>query len=140
MSRKTTGRSLGITKDQFRAITLLAQGWPYDRVAQVIWDVTDGNGVIVDAKMKDAQKTLRKWLKDPKISEAYREYVKEDIMPTIMKSIRRIDAQVDDSNGWLANKAANDILTRFGSILMGEEDKTIRVQITGMPELGEPDD
>lgn len=47
---------------------------------------------------------------------------------------------MDDSNAWLANKAANDVLTRFGPAIMGEDDKQIVVQVQGMPELGEPVD
>lgn len=140
MSKLTTGYTLGITKDQFRAVTYLAEGWPYERIACAIWDVTDGNGRTDAEKMKKAKKKLGEWFHSPKVMEAYRTYVKDEMLPVIMRSLKRIDAQIDDENGWLSNKAANDILTRYGNILFGEEDKTVRVQIVGMPELGEPDD
>lgn len=56
-------------------------------------------------------------------------------------AISRIDTQVDDENGWLANKAANDYiaLAKAMGVIANEEDKSITVRVEGMPDMGSPD-
>ena len=138
--RVSTGAKYRITKDQFQAIKLLSEGWTYDRIAMCIFDVTDGNGGLDTDKLRKARERLREWFKNPKINNAYKEYIVDMVMPSIPKSIQRLTAQVDSEKEWVANKAANDILREFKGVIFGEEDKTVHVQIEGMPEIGEPDD
>ena len=138
--RVSNGAKYRITKDQFQAIKLLAEGWTYDRIATVIFDVTDGNGGLDDEKLRRARARLSEWFRNPKMMNAYREYIVDMIMPSIPKSIARLNEQIDDEHAWVANKAANDILREFKGVIFGEEDKTIHVQIENLPELGEPDD
>ena len=132
-----------ITDEQARAMRLLADGWSYDRIAMIIWGCANEDGTVDDEKLRRKKKLLGEWFRDPRIKEAYNEIIRSELLPPIIQSIKRLEKQVNDDNeknGWLSNKAANDILTRYGSILFGEEDKTIKIQIEGMPELGEPDD
>lgn len=138
--RVSNGAKYRITKDQFQAVKMLADGWTYDRIAKVIFDVTDGNGGLDDEKLRRARRTLSEWFRNPKIMNAYREYIIDMVMPLIPASIKTFGNQINSDQEWVANKAANDILREFKGIIFGDEDKTIHVQIEGMPELGEPDD
>lgn len=138
--RVSNGAKYRITKEQFHAIKLLAEGWTYDRIAKCIFDVTDGNGGLDDEKLRRARARLSDWFRNPKIMNAYREYILDMVMPYIPQSISRLGTQVNSDQEWVANKAANDILREFKGVIFGEDDKTIHVQIEGMPEIGEPDD
>ena len=139
MSNFKTGFTLGVTKDQYHALTLRADGKSLEEIAIIIFDVTNENQGTDEEKMWKAINTLRKWFRDPKVVEAYKEIIKETIMPCLSKSLKRLGKQIDDSNGWLANKAANDMLTRYGNFVFDEDDKTIHIQVEGMPELGTPE-
>lgn len=139
--KTTTGAKYKITKPQFEAITLIAKGWPYERVAFALWDdCALENGERNEKVIRNHVKNLREWFNNPKIKDAYKEYVMSDALPMVMNAINKLNLQIDSGNEWVANKAANDVLREFKPTLFGEEDKTIHVQIEGMPKLGEPDD
>ena len=76
----------------------------------------------------------------PGFAECYRAMIKEMAWPVYGEAIDIIRKQLNHSNGWLANKAANDLLNRFAPVVMGEDSKAITVKIEGMPELGTPND
>ena len=60
-------------------------------------------------------------------------------MPSYGRALARIDQQIDDSNPWIAQGAAREVLQRYGPAIMGEDDQTVTVKIEGMPEIGTPD-
>ena len=139
--RVSNGAKYRITKDQFQAIKLLSEGeLTYDQIAAVIFDIRDERGMTDPDKLRKARERLREWMRNPRINNAYKEYILDMVMPSIPKSIKRLTTQIDSDKEWVANKAANDILREFKGVLFGEEDKTVHVQIEGMPEIGEPDD
>ena len=45
-----------------------------------------------------------------------------------------------EKDDWLQNKAANDLLNYGKQQIYGDEEKTVHVQIDGMPDIGSPDD
>ena len=77
----------------------------------------------------------------PEYLQIWADELRAKVRRRVPGAISRIDTQVDDENGWLANKAANDYITlaRSLGVIANEEEKSISVRIEGMPDLGSPD-
>lgn len=134
MAKITSGASFGLTKPQTMAAQLLADGKTEDDVLLALYGT-------LDSKAKtQKRRILRKWMSDPKFAECYRAVVGQLAMPAYGKALYRITAQIDDSNPWVAQGAAREVLTRFGTAIMGSEDKEVVVRIEGAPVLGVPID
>jgi hypothetical protein len=129
----------GVTAAQVQAMRLLLEGKSEEEVAIIAFDVRDETGSEPDpAKVKKAVDVLHKWQRDPKVQECWRRLLVESVRPDIVRALKRIARQIDDENGWLANKAANDLLTRFASQIIGEDENTTVIRVEGLPELGIP--
>ena len=48
--------------------------------------------------------------------------------------------QVDADNEAVAQRAAKDVIDRFGDVIMQERDREIVVRVIGAPEIGMPDE
>lgn len=142
MAKITTGSTFKITAQMAHAARLMAEGHNLKDIAIVLFDCVteDGHQALDEAKQRKAVRKLQKWQQNDNFKECYRAIIREMALPAYGKAFATIQKQMDDSNAWLANKAANDVLTRFGPAIMGEDDKQIVVQVQGMPELGEPVD
>lgn len=140
MAKYTTGSTLGVTRQQMQAVRLISDGLSTKEVARLVFDVRDDANPAIndDKKIQKGMEKIRRWMRDPKVMEAYRAVLREAMMPAMGKASAKLVQQIDNGNGWLANKAANDVLTRFGPLVLGEEDKQITVKVEGMPELGAP--
>lgn len=135
MAHVTTGSSFGLTIHQTQICRMLAEGYGEDEVVRIHWHITDQSS----PKDKErAKKELRKLYKLPGWAECYRAIIRDWALDVHGQALKRISAQINDKNGWLANKASNDILTRFGPMVMGEESNQVKVIIEGMPTLGAP--
>lgn len=143
MAKITTGSSFGLTATQAQAARLMAEGKTEDEIIMVIF------GGVVDPATGEARertpaekgkctKTLRKWSKLPGFADCYRAIVREIAFPTYGAAVQRIAKQVNDANPWVAQGAAREVLSRFGPVVMGEEDREIVVKVEGMPMLGMP--
>lgn len=135
MAKISTGYTFGINAKQAMACRLLAEGHSEEEVMAVFFHI--GPDSTYGDKQK-ARKTLHKWMRDPGFQECYRAIVKEVAFTSFGPAVARIRKQVDDPNGWLANKASNDIITRFGPAVMGEESREVVVRVEGAPVLGSP--
>ena len=82
---------------------------------------------------------LRKWTKNQKFKEYYREVTNDIALAAVGSANMEIYKQLKSNNPWIVNKAANDILSRFLPNIMGENDKQVVVKVEGMPTLGTPD-
>jgi hypothetical protein len=61
------------------------------------------------------------------------------------RSLQVLDKQLDldpksAKEGWLANKAANDIINKYHDSVMGVNSNEVVVRVEGMPTLGKPED
>ena len=54
-------------------------------------------------------------------------------------SVSRLMEQVNSENEWVAQNASRDLASRYQTLVMPEEEKTMEIRISGMPELGVPD-
>lgn len=87
---------------------------------------------------RDKQR-LQNLRKDEKFLAYYRSIVTEWSVHYTGPALNKLAEQMNDPSGWLANKAANDVLQRAMPVVMGNEANTVTVKIEGMPELGSPD-
>ena len=90
-------------------------------------------------QVKQAEEKLRKMRRHPEWDDYYRKFINDRIASIYGKAIGVCERQLDDSNGWLANKAANDIIGLGKTAVMGNADNELTVKIEGMPEIGAPD-
>lgn len=119
---------------QMRAAVLMFQGWSDEDIAREIFRTGDDPKKIQNGKSRLAQ--LRR---KPAFLEYYRSIITEWSVHNVGRALMRLATQIDDNSPWLANKAANDILTQSKRMITGNEENTVTVKIEGMPELGEPE-
>lgn len=139
MTRTPVNNKLGFSTKQLRAASMLADGHSTKDIAIVLFDCRDEHGLTDPKKVRNGMEKIRKWTKMPGFYETFREYVREAILPDFARAYKVLGKQLDNENAWLQNKAANDILTRFGPQIMGEDTNQITVRVEGMPALGTPD-
>lgn len=136
--RYTTGSTLGITQQQLLYIDAITRGLTVEDAAKLVFRCYDDNGEIDKKKLKKAVSTCRGWEDDPNVRAAYAKVMKSKTMPMESKALNVLNAQMDSTNPWIANKAANDTL-RYTAQLTQTDEKTITVKVEGMPEIGVPD-
>lgn len=87
-----------------------------------------------------ANQQMYRWRHHPAADAIWDSEVKAIVKQCVPKAVNRIRNQIEDDNGWLANKAANDVvnLAKTTGIFV-DDSKAINVQITGMPDIGSPD-
>ena len=87
-----------------------------------------------------AESTIRRWMKDESIREAYREAILRTALVSYARAIRKLSDQVDADNDAVAQRAAKDLIDRFGDAIMQENEREIVVRVVGAPEIGMPEE
>lgn len=88
-----------------------------------------------------AQKAVRRVMSWAEYHTLYTEVLHSEIMRMYPGALDRLAQQIDDEkNPWLANKAANDIATRYDRLMQKDEGNTVTIKFEGMPEIGVPDE
>lgn len=82
---------------------------------------------------------MTRWRKHPDFLAIWKDEVKHILVRSAGRAYRRLSNQVDDEQAWLANKAANDLINSARAVIFGEDEKVVTVQVTGMPEIGNPE-
>ena len=84
---------------------------------------------------------MSRWRHREDAKQVWDDEVRNVIRQCIPRAVSRISQQIDSKEGWLANKAANDVvnLAKTTSVFQGD-DKALTVKIEGMPDIGSPDD
>lgn len=130
-------RTLGVKAEAF--VRLEARGEDRKTILQTIF----GLDVDKDDKklINKADQQMYRWRHHPGAEEIWQDEVKQQMRLYVPRAVSRIGKQIDDENGWLANKASNDVLTmaKNAGVLQTEE-KALSVKIEGMPDIGSPDD
>lgn len=119
---------------QITVADLMFRGYTDEQIIKEVWPEKTEDKQIYAAKAR-----LRNLRKDEKFQEYYRSIITEWSVHNVGKALTKLAAQIDDSNGWLANKAANDVLTQSKSFT-GNDENTVLVKVEGMPEIGTPDE
>lgn len=91
-------------------------------------------------KVHNADCKMSRWRHRPDAQPIWDDEMRARVRRCVPKAVGRLEKQVDDDNGWLANKAANDMMTLAKTTgIFKDEDKALHVQVSGLPELGSPD-
>ena len=95
-----------------------------------------------DVKEKNrAYQQMFRWRHRPDAKAIWEDELGSTVRRRLPGALTKIIQQIDGSNDWLANKAANDIVLLAKTIGIVKSDETaLKVQIEGMPELGNPDE
>ena len=120
-------------------IRMEARGEPADDILREIFGL-DPETCSFDEKNKAYQQMWR-WRHRADAQAIWDDEMKARVRRCVPRAVGRLEKQVDDENGWLANKAANDMvnLAKTTGIFQSEE-KALNVKIEGLPDLGSPDD
>ena len=126
---------------QICACEYVFQGKDDEWICKQLLDVwTDKSHTEVDErKMKNAKGRLRRLKKTEAFLDYYNTIRTDFMVHNYGKAIRKLADQIDSSNEWLANKAANDVIAKAGKEITGDTENTINVRFEGLPELGSPD-
>lgn len=120
-------------------IRMEARGESADDILREIFHI-DPATATYNEKNKAYQQMFR-WRHRPDADAIWQDELKAVVRRCVPNAARRIQHQIDSDTEWLANKAANDVLTLAGRIgVVTTEEKALTVQVTGMPEIGSPDD
>lgn len=120
---------------QINVAEMMFRGFTDDEIAREQFQVGDD-----ERKMKNAKARLRNLRKNEQFQEYYRSLITEWSVHHVGKALDTIAKQMDNSNPWLANKAANDVITQSKPLITGMDDGTVVIKVEGMPELGTPEE
>lgn len=125
-----------LTVEQDRFVRMEANGYTSPEIIMAIWGLKESD----DPKAyHNCECKMSRWRKHPKYLETWKDEVSSLSVKLMNKGLSTIRKQMDASEPWLANKAANDGVNFAKSRIFAEDERSISVQITGMPDLGSPD-
>ena len=126
-----------LTAQQEKFIRLSAQGKSRTEIFKAVFDVdidqaTPNEQNAIDVKMS-------RWRKLPEFESIWKDEVKQILYGCTAEAVQVIKGQLRSDQGWLQNKAANDLLNYGKGQIYGDEERTVHVQIEGLPDIGSPD-
>lgn len=127
-----------LTAKQEQFIRMSAQGKSRREILKEVFNVdldTAEDNVIA---AKDMQ--MSRWRKLPEFESIWKDEVRSILYGCTAEAVQVIKSQLKSDQGWLQNKAANDLLNYGKAQIYGEEEKAVHVKIEGMPDIGSPDD
>lgn len=120
-------------------IRMEARGECADDILRQIFNI-DPETCDEKTKQNCYQKMYR-WRHRPDAEAIWQDELKATVRRRVPAAMNRIKTQVDSDTEWLANKAANDVITLASRIgVIKTEETALNVQIQGMPDIGSPDD
>ena len=125
-----------LTVDQDRAVRMEANGYTTPEIILAIWGLKEADD---PKEYHNYECKLSRLRKHPMYLETWKDEVGKVSIKLMNKGLKKIMAQMDANEPWLANKAANDGVNFARSRVFAEEDRAISVKIEGMPDLGTPD-
>lgn len=127
-----------LTAQQELFIRLSAQGKTRPEILREVFGI-EPSGMTKDELSKYDMKMSR-WRKLPEFESVWKDEVRSILYGCTAEAIQVIKGQLREDIPWLKNKAANDLLSYGKQQIYGDEERTVHVQIEGMPEIGSPDD
>ena len=127
-----------MTSDQELFTRMSAQGCSRADILRKVFGLdleTSPENVIHNADCK-----MSNWRKHPDFETVWKDEVRSILYGCTSEAIQTIRKQMREKDDWLQNKAANDLLNYGKAQIYGDEEKTVHVQIDGMPDIGSPDD
>ena len=92
-----------------------------------------------EANKYDAK--IYRWRHHDEYQKEWISAFKQSWGPIMAKALAVVDEGLDDSSlPWRKTQHANLALAYGTKLIVGEEERTVHVQIEGMPDIGSPDD
>lgn len=88
------------------------------------------------------ESTVRAWRRNEKVQEETVRILRKDLVPMVAKAVRVLDKQMESSkaNGFLAQNAAVNTLSKYGAPLLEERSNEVEVVFSnGTIPIGLPD-
>lgn len=125
-----------LTVQQDKFVRMEANGYTTPEIIMELWGMKKAD----DPKAyHNLECKLSDWRKHPKYMDTWKDEIASVSVKLMNKGLGKILHQMDSDMDWLANKAANDGVNFARSRIFADEDRAINVQITGMPDIGSPD-
>ncbi len=134
MPRGNMAKDFGLNRNDVRVLVRALEGKKDVEIVNEVYGKSMTAGEY-QKKLQKVKTTMRK----PEFNEAFHELIREQANEDVVKCLMRLREQRDNEEGWLANKATNDLLNRMWSVVMGNTDNAVTIKIEGMPQLGTPD-
>ena len=119
---------------QINVAELMFRGYSDGDIIKELWP-----NKTEEKDIKSLKGKLQRLRRNAKFQEYYKSIITEWSVHNVGKALTKLASQMDDKNGWLANKACNDILLQ-SKAFTGNDENTVLVKVEGMPELGTPED
>jgi len=127
-----------LTAQQEQFIRMSAQGKSRAEIFKKVFD-TDIE-TAPDNIIHNLDNKLSRWRKLPEFEPIWKDEVKSILYGCTAEAVQVIKGQLRSDQGWLQNKAANDLLNYGKGQIYGDEERTVHVQIEGLPDIGSPDE
>ena len=118
-------------------IRMTARGEPRADILKAVFDLDIGTAPEKEIHAVDSK--MSRWRSLPEFDSVWKDEVRTVLKACSSEAISIIRDQMRSEEGWLRNKAAMDLLNYGKGQIYGEDDKTVHVQIEGLPEIGSPD-
>jgi len=135
MARQGPKVELTVQQDQF--VRMEANGLSSPEIIKALWGLEKGQEHYHSMECK-----LTRWRKHPKYTETWLDEVRKADFADYAKSRSTLRKAMNDygEDKWLAMNAANSVMSATGKKIFGNEEATFTVKVTGMPDIGSPDD
>ena len=128
---------MGLTQEKF--VRMEARGEGRQEILREIFGIDDIKTADHN-KVNAADQQMYRWRKHPEYEAVWKDEIRKVLYGATGEALKVIKSQMRDNKlPWLANKAANDFLSYGKSQIYGDEERTVNVQISGLPDLGSPD-
>ena len=127
-----------MTGDMERFVRMSAQGKSRPEILKEVFGLELGTSPANE--IANADNKMSRWRKHPDFEATWKDEVKQILYGCTAEAVQVIKGQLRSDQGWLQNKAANDLLNYGKGQIYGDEERTVHVQIEGLPDIGSPDD
>ena len=127
-----------LTSDQERFVRMSAQGCSRKEILDKVFHLDIETAP--ENEIHAADNKMSRWRKHPDFEATWKDEVKQILYGCTAEAVQVIKGQLRSDQGWLQNKAANDLLNYGKAQIYGDEERTVHVQIEGLPDIGSPDD
>lgn len=126
-----------LTVEQDQVVRMEANGYTTPEIILAVWGLKEADD---PNKYHAYECKISRLRKHPAYLDTWKDEVGKVSIKLMNKGLKKIMAQMDANEPWLANKAANDGVNFARSRVFAEEDRAVTVKIEGMPDLGTPDE
>ena len=120
-------------------IRMTARGEPRADILKAVFDLDVATAPANEIHAADSKMSRGRSL--PEFEGIWKDEVKQVLYGCTSEAVKVIRKQLrSDDVPWLQNKAANDLLNYGKNQIYGDEERTVHVQIEGLPDIGSPEE